>query len=68
MTVGNGRSEWGLVTSGVARGSVLGPVLFLIYFNELSTLMESHTELFAYDAKIYRGMVTLQDAEGCDLI
>ena len=63
VTVGNGSSEWGHVTSGVPQGSVLGPVLFLIYVNELPTLVESHIKLFADDAKMYRAMATPHDAE-----
>ena len=63
VTVGNSCSEWGRVTSGVPQGSVLGPVLFLLYVNELPTLVRSHIKLFADDAKIYRALTSPQDAE-----
>ena len=53
VVVGSGCSEWGLVSSGVPQGSVLGPVLFLVYVNEILSLISSKTKMFADDTKIY---------------
>lgn len=39
--------------SGVPQGSVLGPVLFLIFVNDLPGDIKSICKLFADDAKIY---------------
>lgn len=42
------------VTSGVPQGSVLGPMLFLIYIKDISDETNSHVKLFADDSKLYR--------------
>ena len=41
------------VTSGVPQGSVLGPTLFLIYINHISSFLVSNIKLFADDLKLY---------------
>ena len=41
------------VTSGIPQGSVLGPVLFLVFINDLPDVIEVLIKLFADDAKIY---------------
>ena len=63
VCVGNGESSWGEVKSGIPQGSVLGPVLFLIYVNELPSLVSSKIKLFADDTKIYRAIRDNQDVE-----
>ena len=56
-------SEWSAVTSGVPQGSVLGPVLFIIYVNDLPAEVKSYCKLFADDTKLYKEISGLQDHE-----
>ena len=41
------------VTSGVPQGSVLGPILFLIYVNHVVTNLKCNYKIFADDVKLY---------------
>jgi hypothetical protein len=41
------------VTSGIPQGSVLGPVLFVLYINDLPDVVKSNIIMFADDTKVY---------------
>ena len=53
-TVINGfSSEWCPVTSGIPQGSVLGPILFVCYSNNLPDNITTNAEIFADDTKLF---------------
>jgi hypothetical protein len=56
-------SDWLPVTSGVPQGSILGPLLFLVYVNDVPSCIinNSNIALFADDSKLYRAMGTNYD-------
>ena len=56
-------SEEVRVTSGVQQGSVLGPLLFLAYVNDIWRNMESTIRLFADDCVIYRKIIKSEDMD-----
>ena len=57
-------SSWRPVTSGVPQGSVLGPLLFAIYVNDLPSIVSSNLFMFADDLKLYRSITQPLDTVG----
>ena len=55
-------SDWANVTSGVPQGSVLGPLLFLIYVNDIPDAVQCTVKLFADDTKLYSRVRSPADA------
>ena len=48
-------SEWREVNSGVPQESVLAPIMFLIYVNDMTERVSSYISLFANYAKLLIG-------------
>jgi hypothetical protein len=61
--VGGHLSEEVRVTSGVPQGSVLGPLLYLAYVNDIWRNTDSTIRLFADDCIIYREVKNNNDKE-----
>jgi len=57
-------SRWAAVLSGVPQGSVLGPLLFLLFVNELPTWIINSIKMFADDTKIWCRISTREDSFG----
>ena len=64
VSVNGSRSEWAAVTSGVPQGplgAVLGPLLFVVFVNDLPGEVLSSVKMFADDTKIYRSVSQASD-------
>ncbi len=51
------------VKSGVPQGTVLGPLMFLTYINDIHEELSSNIRLFADDALLYRPILSRQDTQ-----
>ena len=66
----NGKySEWKKVSSGVPQGSVLGPILFTLFINDIDNNVKSKILKFADDTKLYRMIRNEEDSKTlqCDI-
>ena len=70
MVIDGMGSEWVEVTSGVPQGSLLGPLLFLVYVNDIGDAIDSKCWVFADDCVIFRQVNNKDDITllQCDLV
>ena len=61
--IDNGSSDFLPVTSGVQQGSILGPLLFLLFINDMPNAISKETSLplFAEDSKCFRVILGRDD-------
>ena len=57
VVINGQESDWEYILSGVPQGSVLGPLLFLIYINDLTDGISSNIRLFADDSFLFSRVI-----------
>ena len=57
----NGQSSWRWVKSGVPQGSILGPIMFLVYVNDMPDDIACTAKMFADDTKVYNTIRVFED-------
>jgi len=55
-------SSWSVVVSGVPQGSILGPLLFLLFVNDIPDWIITNITMFADDTKIWTQLSCPEDA------
>ena len=56
-------SFWTKETSGVLQGSILGPLMFLIFVNDIPQITSSNIMLFADDTNLWRSIKSINDVK-----
>lgn len=64
VTVEGYSSNEFMATSGIPQGSHLGPILFLLYFNDVNNVLKGPRLSFADDLKMYLRIRSITDAIG----
>ena len=67
VSVNGAYSDWAKVTSSVAQGSVLGPLLFLLYVNDIPASFIFKIKPIADDTKIWNTIKTQSNSQSLQL-
>ena len=61
MEINGKTSDWTNVLSGIPKGSILGPILFIIFINDLPGVVGNVCKLFADDCKLHKNIKSEAD-------
>ena len=61
VVINGAKSKWAPVLSGIPQGTVLGPLLFSLYINDIMVDIDSEIRLFADDCVCYRQIHSIED-------
>ena len=53
--------EWGNITNSIPQGNVLGPILFVLYINDLLENIVSNVYMFVDDTKVFKTITSPDD-------
>ena len=62
LVLDGSNSEWKTINAGVSQGSILHPLLFLLFINDIVTDIKASITLFADDTSLYVTVDTPQNA------
>ena len=51
------------MSSGVPQGSILGPLFFILYMNDISSVVKSNIKMFADDAALFTKVAAVEDCQ-----
>ena len=61
MVLNGSFSSWLPVISGVSQGTILGPLLFILYLNDLSQFIKCKLKVFPEDLTLYHQILSNAD-------
>ena len=53
MVINGSNSDWLSINAGIPQGSILGPLLFIIFINGIVQDIDAQIKLFADDTSLY---------------